>query len=203
MSFNPEKYSSFLRAVLTQQRYDHSLGVTHVMEELSAIYHLDRTQAMMAGLLHDAAKDYTPEQLMMLASAASITFSHPCERHPVYLHALVSAYLVSRELGVADKLVLDAISAHSYVDTGDSFDAPLSRCLRAADILAPIQEWRGMRKLKDTVYAGQIEEAALLQSGWLVEYFRKENIPVHGDLLREFNTLSAKLKVTDSFFERW
>ena len=203
MNSNPEEYSLFLKRVLTPPRYQHSLGVMNVMGELSKVYQLDRTKARMAGLLHDAARDFELQQLLTLADEAKITISHPCEQHPVYLHALVSAYLVSKELGITDKLVLDAISTHSYVDAGDNFNALFSRCLRAADILSPVQEWRGMRKLKSIVYAGRIEEAALLQSGWLVEYFEEQGIPVHPNLAKSFQVLSAKLSVTDSFFERW
>ena len=202
MNSNTEEYSLFLKRVLTPPRYQHSLGVMNVMGELSKVYQLDKTKAMMAGLLHDAARDFELQQLLALADEAKITISHPCEQHPVYLHALVGAYLVSKELGITDKLVLDAISTHSYVD-GDNFNALFSRCLRAADILSPVQEWRGMRKLKSMVYAGRIEEAALLQSGWLVEYFKEQGIPIHPNLAKRFQVLSAKLGVADSFFERW
>ena len=174
-----------------------------VMADLSEVYRLDSAKAMMAGLLHDAARDFTSLQLLTTAGEAKIKFSHPCEQHPVYLHAPVSAYLVSKELGVTDQLVLDAISTHSYVNTRDNFDVLFCWCLRAADILAPVQEWKGMRKLKSIVYAGRMEEAALLQSGWLIEYFEEQSIPVHPNLVKKFQALSAKLSVTNSFFARW
>ena len=174
-----------------------------VMGELAEIYALDRTQAMTAGLLHDAARDLEPERQLALAEEAKIKFFHPCERHPVYLHAKVGAYLVSQELRVTNRLILDSISAHSFVGDGDSFDAPFSWCLRFADILAPVKEWKGMKKLESFVHAGRTEEAALLQCGWLIEYFQETGIPVHPNLPKHFQALSAKLRVADLFFERW
>jgi predicted HD superfamily hydrolase involved in NAD metabolism len=196
-------YLPFLQRVLTPQRFEHSLGVMRLMGELADVYSLDRRRAVTAGLLHDAAKDLEPEQQMALAKAANVEFRYPCERLPVYLHGPASACLVSQELGVTDRSILDAISAHTFCGGGASFNSPFSWCLRFADILAPVQEWTGMKKLKRVVYAGQMEEAALLQIGWLIEYFRQLCIPLHPNLTKYFQQLSADLGVEDSFFERW
>jgi predicted HD superfamily hydrolase involved in NAD metabolism len=173
------------------------------MAELTPIYSLDRAQAMTAGLLHDAARDLSSEDQLALAEEARIELCDPCEQHPVYLHALVGAYLVAKELGVTDRLILDAIAAHSYAGIGHSFDTPLSQCLRFADILAPSQEWLGMKKLKGVVYARQTEEAALLQCGWLIEFFQEQQVPVHPNLARQCQMMESKVTVTESFFERW
>ena len=198
-----DRYLPFLRSLLTPSRLQHSLGVMRVMAELTPIYSLDRVQAMTAGLLHDAARDLNSEHQLALAEEAGIELCDPCEQHPVYLHALVGAYLVAKELGITDRLILDAIAAHSYAGNGHHFDAPLSQCLRFADILAPVQEWQGMKKLKGVVYARQTEEAALLQCGWLIEYFQEQRVPVHPNLARQYQVLVSKVAVTESFFERW
>ncbi len=198
-----ERNLQFLKQVLTPARLEHSLGVMRVMGELAEIYTLDATQAMTAGSLHDAAKDLSPEQQLALAEEAGVHFFDPCERHPVYLHAPASAYLISRELKIMDTLILDAISAHSYSLDGARSETDFSRCLRAADVLAPSRQWLGMKKLKSVVYSGHIEQAALLQTGWLLEYFGEIGVPIHPVLQKTFQVLSTKLRVTDSFFERW
>ncbi len=200
---NTEQYLPYLKQVLTPSRLEHSLGVMRVMGELAEIYALDATQAMTAGLLHDAAKDLPLEQQLALAQEAPIEFKHPCERHPIYLHAPVSAYLCSRELGITDNLILDSITAHSHSYDGERFDTLFSWCLRAADMLAPVKEWKGMQKLARAVYAGQIQEASLLKCGWLIEYLEEVAIPVHPALQNSCQSLAARLDVTDSFFERW
>jgi predicted HD superfamily hydrolase involved in NAD metabolism len=196
------RYLPFLNSLLTPSRLQHSLGVMRVMAELTPIYSLDPAQAMTAGLLHDAARDLSGEDQLALAEEAGIELCDPCEQHPVYLHALVGAYLVARELGIADRLILDAIAAHSYARIGHNFDGPLSQCLRFADILAPSQEWLGMKKLKCVVYARLAEEAALLQCGWLIECFQEQRVPVHPNLARQYQVLGTKVTVTESFFER-
>lgn len=197
------QYLSFLEKVLTPARLQHSLGVMQVMKELSSIYCLDLEQAMTAGLLHDAAKDLSHEKQMALAQEAKLEFHDPCETHPIYLHAPTGAYLAARDLNITDTLVLDAIAAHSFSAGLDNFNAPLSQCLRFADLLAPISEWHGMNKFKSVVYSGNAEEAHLLQCGWLMEFFPEKQIPVHPNVVREYQALSKKLGVSVSFFERW
>jgi predicted HD superfamily hydrolase involved in NAD metabolism len=198
-----EHYVSFLQQHLTQQRLLHSIGVMQVMSELAEIYSLDHEQAITAGLLHDAAKDLSVERQLALSKESGLYSAEPCDYHPVYLHASTGAYLVSKELGITDSTILGAIATHSYAINGHDFEAPLSQCLRSADLLAPVHEWTGLRKLKSLVYAGQMDAATLLQCGWLLDYFQEQGIPVHPDLAQKYNMLSTHLAVESSFFDRW
>lgn len=197
------EYLPFLVQVLSPRRFEHSLGAMKVMGELASIYDLDEVKAMTAGLLHDAAKDLGYEQQVALAKQRGIEISFPCEWHPAYLHAPVGASFVSRELNVGDKEVLDAIAAHSYSGGRDNFDTTFTRCLRSADVIVPMKEWHGMKKLREAVCEGRIEEAALLQSAWLIEYFQKIHVPVHPWIEEEVQRLTSKLKVGADFFARW
>jgi len=52
-----DQYLPFLKHVLTSKRLEHSLHVRLVMGELAKVYGLVQKQALVAGLLHDAAKD--------------------------------------------------------------------------------------------------------------------------------------------------
>lgn len=198
----PRHYLAFLTQYLTNDRIEHSHRVMQVMMELAPVYNLDPIQAMTAGLLHDAAKDLPVEEQLALAKEAGIDFKHPCERHPVYLHTFVGAYLVSSELEIKDRQVLDAITFHSFAGQGENFDSPLSRCLRFADVLSPMKSWQGMEKLKRLVFRMCSDEAALLHCAWLIEYMLEQQIPVHPNINRLYQSLSTKLAVTDDFFER-
>ena len=154
-------------------------------------------------MLHDAARDLEAAELMALAAEGRVDLRYPCERHSLYLHGPVSAYLVSRDLGLADRLILDAIATHSFCGDGDDLDLPFRWCLRFADLLAPVKEWQGMKKLKTTAYGGQMKEAALLQCHWQIEYLHDLCVPVHPNLVKTHESLLARLRVSDAFFERW
>ena len=196
------RYQPFLSRLLTPDRLRHCERTMHFMDTLAGIYELDRSRAMIAGLLHDAARDLEPERQLGLAEEAGITLSCDCERHPVYLHALVGSYLVSRELGVSDDLIVDAIATHSYAGRRENYDAALSRCLRSADLLAPVHDWNGRQKLETMVLAGQLEKATLLQTSWIMEFFNEHDVPVHPNLSRIVEELSARLSVGPEFYAR-
>jgi putative nucleotidyltransferase with HDIG domain len=116
-----DRYLSFLERVLTPKRLQHSIGVMQVMEELAQVYSLDRDKAVLAGLLHDAAKDLAPARQTALVEEGGIEIRHACEGDwDHYLHGPVGAYFIYKELGVTDTLILDAVSMHTYYGDGET-----------------------------------------------------------------------------------
>jgi predicted HD superfamily hydrolase involved in NAD metabolism len=207
---NVNRYLPFLEEVLTPKRMAHSLGVMQVMGELAGVYELDREKALTTGLLHDAAKDLTPAQQAEIITEAGIELRYECESdYSHYLHGPVGAYFVRRELGLADPLILDAITMHTYYGDGAAFDLPICWCLRFADILEPTRNWsnvrwlrNGVARLREAVYAGRMAEGAFLQTGWLIQWFGEEGVPVHPNMERVYRELSVALNLNTSFLEQ-
>lgn len=197
-----EGYQAYLTQHLTPARLRHSLDVMRLMQDLAELYGLNRDLAQTAGLLHDVAKDLSQETLLALAEQGGISFAYPCERVSMYLHGPVGAYLVQTELGVDDPLIIHAIKTHTSHGELPDGQRRFAWCLRLADILAPVKPWPGMKKLRRKVYAGQFEEAKLLFSAWVIEYFLVSGIPVHPNFRHNVATLSATLQVPPDFYER-
>jgi len=84
---------------------------------------------------------------------------------------------------------LDAIETHSYAGGFAKIKTPLASCLRFADLLAPSHAWEGMHKFRQVVYRGDIEIAALLQNGWVIEYFQEMDVPLHANLTKYYQVL--------------
>ena len=59
---NIEKIKKDLKQVLSERRYEHSIGVMNMAEEFAKIYKVDIETAKIAGLLHDNAKEMTKEE---------------------------------------------------------------------------------------------------------------------------------------------
>jgi predicted HD superfamily hydrolase involved in NAD metabolism len=204
-----ERYLPFLEKVLTPKRLEHSLGVMEVMGELAEVYSLDPDQALATGLLHDAAKDLSPAEQAEIIAQYHIQIQHEAERdYVLYLHGPVGACFLQRELGIYDQPLLDAITAHTYWGNGSNFHAPLSWCLRFADVLEPTRNWsnvrwlkKGVPRLREAVYAGCIWEGAFLQTGWLIQWFSESNMPLHPNMLRIHQELSDRLGLDETFLE--
>jgi predicted HD superfamily hydrolase involved in NAD metabolism len=164
----------------------------HVMADLSEVYSFDCGSARIAGLLHDAAKDFASDEQLKLAKEAGIVFRHICEREPFYLHAPVSAHLAARDLGVRDPLILGAISTHTYCGDNENFDSPFFWCLRIADLVEPTRRWEKKETLRKTLYEGRIGEASLLALDQLMEWFCNDGISVHPTMTRLYQDLKLK-----------
>ena len=195
-------YLPYLERHLTPRRVQHSLDVMHTMGRLADVYDLDREQALVTGLLHDAAKDVEPVRQVEIAKQAGIKIQHPCEWHHMYLHGPVGAHLVSSDLGITDPAILEAIKTHCAYSPDPHADTTLSWCLRFADLTEPGRSFLGVQKLRRMVLAGYLQEAALLMSAWLIEYFPKANIPTHPNFIHIRDHLSAQIGVDSDFFER-
>lgn len=204
-----DRYLPFLEKVLTPKRLKHSLGVMQVMGELAGVYGLNRQQALAAGLLHDAAKDLPPEQIKTIRQQAKIEIRWPCDDdYVLYLHGPVGAAFVRQELGLDDPLILEAINLHTFSADGEYFDHPLVWCLRFSDILEPNRNWsmvrvlrKGAGRLRETVFAGRLAEGAFLQTGWLIRWFEEIGYPVHPNIYRAHQALSAQLNLDDHYLD--
>ena len=51
-----EKVKNDLKQILSERRYEHSIGVMNMAGELAEIYNVDVETAKLAGLLHDNDK---------------------------------------------------------------------------------------------------------------------------------------------------
>lgn len=197
-------YVEFLNTDLTESRLRHSLGAMQIMGGLAEVYQLDKQRALSAGLLHDAAKDLSPQQWEVVVQKAGIMIT--CEQDQDYLHYLhgpVSAELLKERFNIEDPLLLEAIASHTFYGDGLYFNHPLTWCLRFSDILEPNRNWQNVRWLSDglsffreIVLAGELEMAAFYQTGWLIDWFKETGKPIHPNMYIVFENLSIQLDLS-------
>ena len=191
-SINLAAYEAYLKERLTPQRFEHSFGVMKTMEELAPIYNLDLHQARLAGLLHDAAKELPEGEWMSLVKDnEQLLLDFKEYDYHRYLHGPVGVILIQRDLHVEDEEVLAAIAAHGYYGPWEAFNRPLSWCLRFADILEPGRDWRNnhwlnslVSPLREAAYGGRLQEAALMITDRLVEWYEHDGVAIHPNIRR-------------------
>lgn len=197
------RYTAYLEKALTPARLQHSLGVMQVMSELTPIYTLEEEKALYAGLLHDAAKDLTPQQQVHVVQEGRLEIDDPtAQDYSLYLHGPAGAFVVARDLGVTDPLVLDAIAMHTWCVEGPNFHDPLVWCLRFADLLEPYRNWdgraqlirEGTPRLRELVYAGKLYEGAVFQSVLVERFFSANGWPVHPNFVRVQREFAGRVK---------
>jgi len=96
-----------------RHRYEHTLRVARMAVRLARRYGEDVERALLAGMLHDLARLYTPERLLEESRARGLSISAFDQAHPRVLHARLGAELAKEQFGIDDGRILSAISYHT------------------------------------------------------------------------------------------
>lgn len=119
---------------VSPRRLQHILGVEQMSIQLAHYHQLNAEKAALAGLMHDLAKFFPPDQLLAIAQTEEIEIDAVCATHPHLLHANVSAVVARKEFAVNDREILAAISNHTL---GSPDMSKLSCIVFIADALEP------------------------------------------------------------------
>lgn len=129
-----EKINKKLKRKLSESRFNHTTGVAYTAGCLAMRYEIDIDKAMIAGLLHDCAKNMTPDELFSFAVKKEINITEFERTKPDLLHAKVGAYLANKKYHIKEDDILDAISCHT---TGKPNMTLLDKILYVADYIEP------------------------------------------------------------------
>ncbi|WP_262314831.1 bis(5'-nucleosyl)-tetraphosphatase (symmetrical) YqeK [Lacticaseibacillus parakribbianus] len=118
---------------LDEPRYQHCLRVEQTARELAERFNADVDRAGLAGLLHDYAKQVpvsTYEETIVRNGFDPDLLNY---NRGVW-HGIVGTWFIETEVGITDKLVLQAISRHT---TGDPEMTLLDEIIFVADFIEP------------------------------------------------------------------
>jgi predicted HD superfamily hydrolase involved in NAD metabolism len=138
MSYVPEplrrRVLTWLEDQVPRSRLEHILRVEQMAIDLAQRHQADVAKAAQAGLMHDLAKCFKPEQLLNWAKSAELELDDIYRDSPPLLHADVGAVVAQREFDVQDEQILSAIANHTLGAPGMD---KLSCVVYLADTLEP------------------------------------------------------------------
>lgn len=158
-----------VRQQVKPKRFAHILRVAELAAEIARANGLDAEKAYLAGILHDAARDFSYEKLQNLASP-----ENDIERmHPLALHGRAGRR-VAQDWGIEDEEVLEAIEGHVY---GVSPQHKIGMVLYIADVSEP---GRGVNhNIRELALGGRLEEAYQEAVIYKVKYLQGKGIRPH------------------------
>lgn len=129
-----------------RHRFEHSVRVARCADVLAQRHGVSANKARIAGLLHDLARLYTPEQLLRESEARGFAIAPHERAHPILLHARLGAAIAREQFGVHDAEVLSAIEKHT---TAAADMSPLDCVVYLADSLEPKRSFAERAELWD------------------------------------------------------
>ena len=107
-----EKIETDLKEILSEKRYNHSISVMNMAEELARIYGVDVVDAKIAGLLHDNAKEMSEEEMLKYAEKNNIEVTEFEMLNSKILHGKIGADIARKKYGISEQIA-KAIEYHT------------------------------------------------------------------------------------------
>jgi predicted HD superfamily hydrolase involved in NAD metabolism len=154
----------------------HSERVSAEAAALARRFGIDETDAGIAGLLHDVARDESEEALLGLAVSLGVPVTAFEREHPRLLHARVGAAVARRELPGIGEAVLSAIEVHTV---GGVPMSDLDRVVYLADMIEPGRAYEGAQELRDACASGSLAECFRIGYGRSVRHVLNTGRALH------------------------
>ena len=144
-----EKIKIDLKEMLSEKRYNHSIGVMNKAVELAKIYGVDEDKVALAGLTHDIAKEISDEEAFKIAEKNNIVIDNFIKANPKLIHGKIGAILAKQKYGL-DEQIQKAIEFHT--ETTPDMDM-LGKIIYVADKIdetrtysEQLEIWRNLAK---------------------------------------------------------
>lgn len=118
-----------VKSILSEKRFNHSLGVMERAEILAKIYGEDVQKAKKVGIAHDIAKEMSKEEMLKYTKENNIIISEIELNNPPLLHGKIGADIAKKKYKFDDKMQKAII----YHTTGDENMDMFAKIIYVAD----------------------------------------------------------------------
>jgi len=193
-----DKYEDIVSGYINKKRMRHSKGVAYLAYCLGIHYGCNANELLIAGLVHDIAKGYSDEELLIRCEAERIDISDIERKNPQLLHAKYGAFMCRNVLNIESEDIFRAVRNHTTGRPGMSLfetiiflsdyiephrtqlsedEMNAIRALAFKDIYAAAEKVAGLTisYLKSTSNSEVIDETTLNTYNWLKEITSHEH----------------------------
>lgn len=129
-----EKVESYVKSVISQKRFEHSVRTAQTCAFLCSNYGMNPKIGYLAGIAHDMCKEIPPEAMLDLAKKDGMAFSEVEMKKLSLLHGRAAAVQLKEMFGIDDHDILEAIAWHTF---GRKGLCNLGKLLFVADKVEP------------------------------------------------------------------
>jgi predicted HD superfamily hydrolase involved in NAD metabolism len=179
--------------IIPEHKKQHSQNVVETALKIAACHDVDEEKTFYAGLMHDIAKDQTPEKMIKENIPVSNILKEIYRHYKPIYHAYAAPIFVKTKLGIFDETILNAIKWHT---TGRPAMTKLEQIIYVSDYIEPGREHVGIDFIKNLAYAS-LDKACYLVSVCSVQYLLKTAKRIHPATIRCRNYYLERIEEAD------
>ena len=172
---------------LKPSRYKHSLGVEKMASKLAECYGADIEKASFAGRYHDIAKcldDETANRLIReYGLPESLLYNNPLA------HSKIASKILSREFGVEDEDVLNAVAYHTTGRYGMSL---LEEIVYVSDAIEENRSYPELPRLQEQATT-DLDGACLFIMDYTIDQIKLKNKPIDSDTIEARDFIADRI----------
>lgn len=164
-------YATWMYQYLGAKRLLHTLNVGYLSAHLAGVFGCDKDKALIAGALHDCAKELSiDEQLAMAKRYTGDLFTEK-----KILHSPAGATFAKESLGIEDEEILDAICYHT---TGRGNMSILEKIVYLADKIEPSRNYMDLGPIREAA-EHDLDEAVRMTAAAVRDKFISQGRDLH------------------------
>lgn len=179
-----------LKNNLEIRRYSHSISVSYVAVTLAMVYGGDIDKAMLAGLLHDCAKNIPISEQIEICKNNNIYLDEYELSHTCVIHGKVGAYIAKEFYGIEDDDILNAIYNHVRGRVGMSL---LEKIVFIADYIEPERKNITNLDMIRKIAYNNIDETIVLIYNSIIEYLKSKESTIDDFTINVVNYYRSKI----------
>jgi predicted HD superfamily hydrolase involved in NAD metabolism len=168
-----------LKAVMSHERFMHSLRVAECSVILANRFGADILKAEIAGILHDCTRDLDLQQALIVANKFGIILDNVTKNSPGIIHAVTGEAVARYEYDITDREILDAIRYHT---TGRAGMSLLEKIVFIADYIEPCRDFPGAAETR-TILEKSLDGAVLYAMESTIAYLLGKRMLIHPDTI--------------------
>jgi predicted HD superfamily hydrolase involved in NAD metabolism len=186
---NRDALMESVKRQMPAKRWEHTLGVIETSGLLAHKYGADPVKADVAAILHDYVK-YWPVEKMRQVIVEQRLPGDLLSYDKELWHAPVGASVVSREFGIDDEEILNAIRYHT---SGRERMTVLDKVVCLADYIEPGRDFPGVNEIRELA-KHNLEQALIAGFDSTLQYLLKLGKKIYPLTLLARNSLLEELK---------
>ena len=179
-----------LKDILSEKRYNHSIGVMKKAEELAKIHGENINKTKLVGLAHDIGKELSENEMIQYTKENNIEVDEIEKINIGLLHAKIGADICYKKYGFS----IDMQNAIKYHTVGNLNMDLLSKIIFVADKIEDGRNYKDEDKSKDLKLAREIaitniDKALLFEIDCSIKYTIQKGKLIHPDSILIRNKL--------------